>query len=86
MWFIFKDCVRCYLELYLFMVTMILRVSLISKLNNLEFVVTIFFRNALQGIIVQRIGMDHFLNRLDQLRRTDMFMKSEQGKVTVTTK
>lgn len=41
-----------------------------------------FNKSALQGIIVQRVGMDHFLSKLDQLRRTESFIKAEQGKVS----
>jgi len=38
-----------------------------------------FNRSSLHSIIVQRIGIDQFLTKLDSLRKTEHFLRAEQG-------
>jgi hypothetical protein len=42
-------------------------------------------KSSIHGIISQRIGVDHFMNQLDKLRKTDHFVLGEQGKAETDT-
>ncbi len=44
-----------------------------------------FNKASLHSIVIQRIGIDHFINKLDLLRKSDRFISAEQGKVCNTT-
>src|SRR5690606_27883971 len=39
-----------------------------------------FSKSSIHSLITSRIGIDHFMNQLDKLRKTEDFVRAEQGK------